>query len=740
MANYSQLKTAVQNVVKTNGNQEITGANLQSVLLNIINTIGANYTFAGIATPDTNPGSPDQNVFYIGGAGTYGNFGTTIPHGSVGVFTYNGGWNIEHIGVQDFSVGVAYTDNEDANAILEGAIIRDTTLHAIRFTIGTANNVNILFMGATGKETTGIYYSSLADIPEIYTFMYGHRTNIIMLNRDYLRSLIAENYGKSNYYIYGDFTSEAYNEEYFYLYRNVSDKMMTAVGYGWTDNPVINNILPYAALTPDVKKIYVSMSTTQINIYLRDADGNDLRAKLVTDKSDAFVNDIVEIVENSTTTLTDGLFILNKSAIDRVRERMVLSDYTTFSGTITNNLVYNWDNKYGLFGQERTRDWGTTPSDVSGATTTGSNIYNTVDAFRFPAVITSITIPVTSDGILEVYRCRLDDVKDVSKAELLFTIKAKAGTHEYPCRIFVNAGDGIGFACTTHAYFDTSVGWRLASYNISTLVRGSNVTGFTNGAMVAKVKYRYFEPHTNVKPLSGMNISVIGDSISTYGEDYSYSNPYYPSGNVTNYLRTWWGRLEQDGATILRNQSVSRSTIVDPGGDVAYRWIGYNARISALGDGDINPDVIMILAGINDMFRSTELTDFDFSKNTTDYGDLSKSEFTTAYQWIVMKLLELYPSSKIFLCTPFKAGNAAWGFPEKNGDRYLYQIRSRIKELAAALGVGVIDFYAEVGISWKQMNAGAFGDTIHPNAEGHYEYYTIARRHLIDFVQGNVKI
>lgn len=94
MANYSQLKTAVQNVVKTNGNQEITGANLQSVLLNIINTIGANYTFAGIATPDTDPGTPDQNVFYLAPAGTYANFaGGVVPYGHIGVFLFDGSWN-----------------------------------------------------------------------------------------------------------------------------------------------------------------------------------------------------------------------------------------------------------------------------------------------------------------------------------------------------------------------------------------------------------------------------------------------------------------------------------------------------------------------------------------------------------------------------------------------------------------------------------------------------------------------
>lgn len=96
MANYSTLKAAVADVVKTNGEKAITGANLQTVLLSIINSIGGGgYIFKGVATPSTSTGATDENVFYIGGAGTYANFGDTIevPVGSVGVFRYNGAWS-----------------------------------------------------------------------------------------------------------------------------------------------------------------------------------------------------------------------------------------------------------------------------------------------------------------------------------------------------------------------------------------------------------------------------------------------------------------------------------------------------------------------------------------------------------------------------------------------------------------------------------------------------------------------
>lgn len=67
MGNYEELKAAVASVIKTNGNQEITGAVLQNTLTNLISQVGANATFAGIATPDTAPGTPDQNVFILPG-------------------------------------------------------------------------------------------------------------------------------------------------------------------------------------------------------------------------------------------------------------------------------------------------------------------------------------------------------------------------------------------------------------------------------------------------------------------------------------------------------------------------------------------------------------------------------------------------------------------------------------------------------------------------------------------------
>ena len=76
MGNYEELKAAVAAVIKQNGNEEITGRIMQNTLLSMISNIGANSTFAGVATPETVPGTPDQNVFYLAGTpGVYANFG-----------------------------------------------------------------------------------------------------------------------------------------------------------------------------------------------------------------------------------------------------------------------------------------------------------------------------------------------------------------------------------------------------------------------------------------------------------------------------------------------------------------------------------------------------------------------------------------------------------------------------------------------------------------------------------------
>ena len=101
MANYQLLKADIDAKVYQNGAQEITGANLNSVLNAMVTTLGAEYQFAGVATIDTNPGTPDAKVFYIAnGKGTYTNFGNLeVTEDEVVVLYWDTAWHKESTGI-----------------------------------------------------------------------------------------------------------------------------------------------------------------------------------------------------------------------------------------------------------------------------------------------------------------------------------------------------------------------------------------------------------------------------------------------------------------------------------------------------------------------------------------------------------------------------------------------------------------------------------------------------------------
>ena len=97
MANYAVLKAAINAVIKTNGNKEITGQVLNQTLMAIVDSLGENYQFAGVAVPSTNPGTPDQNIFYLATqAGTYTNFGATVLPAGISILKWkNNTWSSE---------------------------------------------------------------------------------------------------------------------------------------------------------------------------------------------------------------------------------------------------------------------------------------------------------------------------------------------------------------------------------------------------------------------------------------------------------------------------------------------------------------------------------------------------------------------------------------------------------------------------------------------------------------------
>lgn len=127
MANWETLKEAIGQVIKPNGREEITGQIMQNVLFSIINQVGKNATFAGMATPGTAPGTPDGNVFYLATVpGSYPNFGgAQVKDGELTFLRWsNGQWYKDFAKLQPTLVFDAKPIEGSKNPVYSGGVYK----------------------------------------------------------------------------------------------------------------------------------------------------------------------------------------------------------------------------------------------------------------------------------------------------------------------------------------------------------------------------------------------------------------------------------------------------------------------------------------------------------------------------------------------------------------------------------------------------------------------------------------
>lgn len=142
---WDELKASITETIKQNGSNEITGNILQNVLLTMVSALGENAQMAGEATPTTNPGTPDNKVFYVAQQpGIYSNFGGyTLQSGTI-AFLF---WDSEQWLVTTVTIG-------ELNAI---AVIKDWNGNTLAITSKSVQLPNPLFSdvlsAAQGGET-----------------------------------------------------------------------------------------------------------------------------------------------------------------------------------------------------------------------------------------------------------------------------------------------------------------------------------------------------------------------------------------------------------------------------------------------------------------------------------------------------------------------------------------------------------------------------------------------------------
>lgn len=222
MGNYEQLKKAVSDVIKTNGNQEITGEIMQNTLLYIISTFGNDATFAGIAVPETNPGMPDQNVFYIASQpGNYSNFGNIKLVDQVLILTNkNGYWAKFDAGITTAAKVAELEERSNANS----AYIKLTLQYIgvdMPYMIEVGKKYKVTYNGdISNYMSNSIYGYTSEGVKEQLTSLRSSKSQVFSTQKDYQRIRIGFNgvidRTKAMYVLIEDVTEleSLYAEEY----------------------------------------------------------------------------------------------------------------------------------------------------------------------------------------------------------------------------------------------------------------------------------------------------------------------------------------------------------------------------------------------------------------------------------------------------------------------------------------------------------------------------------------------
>ena len=199
--------------------------------------------------------------------------------------------------------------------------------------------------------------------------------------------------------------------------------------------------------------------------------------------------------------------------------------------------------------------------------------------------------------------------------------------------------------------------------------------------------------------LSGKNISILGDSISTfkgYSNNTSYNstiggNAVYYSG--TNYINTvnetWWmqaiNRLDME---LVVNNSWSGDTVTGRG----------IARSLQLHNNDgTKPDIIAVYLGVND-FRTK----------------VTAETFASAYEQMIKGMKEKYSDAEIYLFTLVYTTNVNSGVKP---DDIVY-FNEAIVSVADNYGCTLVDLYNDSGITKENMPSYMGDGNLHPNYAG----------------------
>lgn len=225
------------------------------------------------------------------------------------------------------------------------------------------------------------------------------------------------------------------------------------------------------------------------------------------------------------------------------------------------------------------------------------------------------------------------------------------------------------------------------------------------------------------EPETGMKLSILGDSISTFKGWIPEGNlVFYPeNGAVKDVAQTWWKIvLDELGLTLCANGSSSGSASFGYSQEADPMYGCSDHRISQLAGADGEaPDIIIVYMGTNDVLMSAAIGDND---GLQAVGEGLVGSLSDGYTMILDKIKRQYPQAQVYCCTLLLMGD--WGTTEAqpfvpfvNGQNVTSEAYSeRIRLIAGNRGLPIIDL-EKCGITIDNM-AEMTADGVHPTAEG----------------------
>lgn len=671
MADFSALKTSIQNYIKQNGNEEITGNLLQQILLSMVSTLGdsaindlvtalnaeianrgnadteldgrittlqgvvngikANiengYVYAGIATPSSTPAS--GKVFYLAlTAGTYTNFGATVVPQGINILKYNGSaWSLDSfLGLDD-----APTQGS-SNLVKSGGVLDSIIKDGSAFDLSAYNN------GTTYADLSAAL-TALNALPAAYKKGGMSMKFVLSSDNKYVQARLMTNIFTTSV---NDW--QVVDDEPVYGSRNLikSGGVFGKVDFDsliFGQSNAALNIIRKVSTNFDFKTLKLT------GIYNRNAYSAEIYANVI------FMS---AVLDNDTSL--QFMYTANQGGSISTSAETIMLSVTLGDFIYTINLDVNWAGIYC----EKSLDVAIKKNEV--------NIINTVNP-SFNANERGDEYVFGNDGIASNI---IHSVKtNFSFAHLYLTgiFNRNAGSSIYAQVIFLKAvladGTNINFTYTdglegTISSQKEEITITQNSYEIKLFVNWGGVIIDSQG------EYEIKKSSVQINNLIGTTFKYaqIGDSI-TYMYDNKYETSYDDRGTTqTGYKGTGYGRLICEHFGIPYDNHYPQGLNGRTFSDYYIEWNRGNISFPN------NINLWTIFLGTNDYMTSSGArealgTSSDYINDTWTEGNLT---VYGAIRKIVNKIRSQRTDDKqlrIVFITPFPLGVFCWGENEQ---------------------------------------------------------------------------